>query len=149
MNKGEKNAPAKAIKAKKAAKAIKPIKATEPIEAETLATLEQNNQEVEIRSIKDVAENEMFTKHAFWKCTNLKTSMEFELTGIIVNLYLGSDNATRTLLNAGVTDYFTSNGLCMKFQKCIGPSSLKRVKTPITPTNKPFTTKKERKHNVN
>lgn len=73
----------------------------------------------EIRSIKDVPADLLFTKHTIWIATNLKTLIEFELSGMNVNLYLGENQPLRQLLCEGHVDSFHKDGLYIKFQKCI------------------------------
>ncbi len=73
----------------------------------------------EITSIKDVPADLLYTKHTIWTATNLETLIKFELSGINVTLFLGSCPEIRHLLETGVTDYFTKDGLHVKFSKCI------------------------------
>ncbi len=70
---------------------------------------------VTITSIKDVPKAELYTKNSIWKATNLNTLIEFELSGINVDLYLGDNVALRGLLERGAIDSFIKNGLFIQF----------------------------------
>lgn len=68
-----------------------------------------------VTSIKDVPPNELYTKNSIWKATNLNTLIEFELSGINVDIYLGDNVALRSLLEKGAIDSFIKNGLFIQF----------------------------------
>lgn len=66
-------------------------------------------------SIKDVPREQLYTKNSIWKATNLSTLIEFELSGINVDLYLGDNISLRTLVERGAIDSFIKNGLFIQF----------------------------------
>jgi|GEM_PF-5406174 len=62
---------------------------------------------------------EMFSSQALWHCTHLGTGLEFEVSGTLANNYLGQDeiaDGIRTLIEKRITDYFTKDGLHVKFK---------------------------------
>lgn len=70
---------------------------------------------VTVTSIKDVPQSELYTKNSIWKATNLSTLIEFELSGVNVDLYLGDNIALRSLIERGAVDSFIKDGLFIQF----------------------------------
>lgn len=74
-------------------------------------------EKTEIRSIKDVPPEILFSRSSVWNVVNLHTLIEFELHGINVSLYLGQNEPLRRLLLAGEINSFTRDNLYIKFEK--------------------------------
>ncbi len=86
------------------------------IKQEIDAKKEKSKREMQtITSIKDVPKCELYSKNSIWRATNLNTLIEFELSGVNVDLYLGENLALRSLLERGATDSFIKNGLFIQF----------------------------------
>ncbi len=86
------------------------------IKQEIEANNEQKNREmITITSIKDVPKSQLYSKNSIWKATNLNTYIEFEMSGVNVDLYLGENLALRSLLEKGAIDSFIKNGLFIQF----------------------------------
>lgn len=65
---------------------------------------------------------EPFGVQAVWLCTNLKTGLVFEVSGPIAKNYLENGRATeeaaatRTLIEKGVSNHFTKDGLYVRLE---------------------------------
>lgn len=84
-------------------------------EIDSKKTDAKNRETRTITSIKDVPQNELYTKNSIWRATNLNTMIEFELSGVNVDIYLGDNLALRSLLEKGAIDSFIKNGLFIQF----------------------------------
>ncbi len=78
--------------------------------------------------IKDAAPDALFSDETFWQVINLKTLMEFEISGTTAAFYLTGKGAIKKMLENGEIDAFEHKDFYVKF-KCTNVKTQKSAQS--------------------